>query len=411
MDKSIYKEFLLRVILFIKLFCYLFFGFFLQLISLRVEKKRNLFVFGATRGTLYGGNSRYLFDYINKNHPNIRSVWLTKSLSVRSVVRAEGRECYLFYSFWGIMTMMQAGAVFVTNGGLFGDVPYFAMGKTTCLVQLWHGSPIKKVGIDDPLFCTKDNLYSKFREEIGRYLEFVNYCHSPDIFVMPSKEVQEIFHRAYNIPIENLPILGNPRDDTFYQNFNRLDLKTVKRVIFLPTFRGKIGSEFNIVNVDELYQFDDLLRKASVFLTIKLHPYNIFSDSINDSFSEFTNINIMGNEDLYQELYKYDCLVTDYSSVYFDFLHTGRKIVFMPIDIEQYMLNDRQFYYNYDEITPGVKVYSWSELITLITSDEFFDYDDGYSKMRRDLFKRFNKYSDGCNSERVYEYVVSRLDC
>ena len=221
-----------RVKSFIKLCLYIFLGQVLHWISSFVNKDDKIWAFGATRGKAYGGNSRYLYEYLYENEKSIRPVWLTKNIDIVRELRNMNKECYHFYSFQGLRMMMRASIACITNGGLFGDIPYCAMSSKTKLIQLWHGSPIKKIGRDDPLFCNRKSLYSEIRKILGEWFKFVNYCHNPDFFIATSKEVQNIFHKAYGIKIENLPILGNPRDDVFYKK-KRKKIKSKSTIIVL----------------------------------------------------------------------------------------------------------------------------------------------------------------------------------
>ena len=115
------------------------------------------------------------------------------------------------------------------------------------------------------------------------------------------------------------------------------------------------------------------------------------------------------SDDIYEKLFDYDCMVTDYSSILFDYLHLDRPILFLPLDFDTYIINDREFYYDYDEITPGEKLYNWADLIDRLCDKQFFISNDNYRKKRRLVSNRFHYYHDGKNSERVVNYLKNKL--
>jgi CDP-glycerol glycerophosphotransferase len=103
--------------------------------------------------------------------------------------------------------------------------------------------------------------------------------------------------------------------------------------------------------------------------------------------------------DVYPILPLVNILVTDYSSIYFDFLLLDKPIIFFPYDIEKYLKQDREFYFNYDEVTPGVKVRSIEELVRCIEAT--LHNDDHYAEIRKKLADRFFTHRDGRSAQRV----------
>jgi len=406
----VFLEIIKRIILFVKLGLYLVIGQCVYLFSALVKKNKNIWVFGATRGDKYVGNARYLFEYVNNCEPGIRAVWLTKNKSIVQRLDADGHECYHFYSFSGLKVIMSSGVVFVTNGGLFGDVPYCGLGKGTKLVQLWHGSPIKKIGYDDPLFCNKRTLYATIRDMLGRRFKFIARCNNPDVLISTSKEVQKIFQSAFAMELTSLPILGNPRDDIFYRaKRHDLNVNCRWKVIYLPTFRGLIGSVYDPFTNFDFNLLNEKLKKANTELIVKLHPYNILPDHVISSIDSSSNIFIYSKSDIYEEICTFDCLITDYSSILFDYLHLNRPVLFLPLDYNTYIVNDREFYYNYNEITPGKKCDSWDSAVgTICNMQEVIDNKE-YMVQRLAVSSRFHAYKDGCSSRRVSSYVKHML--
>jgi len=97
-------------------------------------------------------------------------------------------------------------------------------------------------------------------------------------------------------------------------------------------------------------------------------------------------------------------LITDYSSVYFDFLLTDRPIIFAPFDYDSYIAKDRELYYDYDKVTPGPKCKDWDEVLDWI--EKFKTNPSLYQKERAKAKDKFHKYKDNKNSRRVFKEIV-----
>jgi len=87
-----------------------------------------------------------------------------------------------------------------------------------------------------------------------------------------------------------------------------------------------------------------------------------------------------------------DILITDYSSIYFDYLLLDKPIIFAPFDFEDYLVKDRELYYNYDEVTPGPKARNWNEV--LISLKEAIENPEKYKKEREKIKNIFHKYME-----------------
>ena len=102
-----------------------------------------------------------------------------------------------------------------------------------------------------------------------------------------------------------------------------------------------------------------------------------------------------------------DFLVTDYSSVFFDYLLLNKPIIFTPFDYQEYLQNDRELYYAYDSVTPGPKAYDWAETMNFI--EDAVNSPETFEKEREKVSSIFCAYRDGQNSKRVYEAIMDRL--
>jgi len=102
-----------------------------------------------------------------------------------------------------------------------------------------------------------------------------------------------------------------------------------------------------------------------------------------------------------------DILITDYSSIFYDFIILDKPIIFFPFDIAHYNLVDRKFYGNYNEQTPGTKCYSWSAIF--IEIKKIFSGKDSFVMERQKMIEQTYKYNDICNCSRIVDVIKKEL--
>jgi CDP-glycerol glycerophosphotransferase (TagB/SpsB family) len=171
----------------------------------------------------------------------------------------------------------------------------------------------------------------------------------------------------------------------------------------MPTFRDSALSWIEGSGLD----FDKLnikLQQINTTLWLKLHPLDV-SNSIKPL--AFSNIKILsGNIDMYPLLKSFDALVTDYSSIYFDYLLLNRPTIFFAYDLENYLSVDRDMYFDYDEMTPGPIIKTQSELEQEIIS--IAKSKDEYASERQKIRNRVYDYRGGEASEHIFRELESR---
>ena len=166
----------------------------------------------------------------------------------------------------------------------------------------------------------------------------------------------------------------------------------------MPTWRDY---EFNVFGDDfKPEYFNQFLKDNKILFVIKIHPNEIkkYKNKLN-----YSNIVFWEIKDAYPYLSNFDVLLTDYSSIYFDFLILNKPIIFTPFDFEKYSKKNG-FYYNYNSVTPGPKAKNWEEVIKIMR--ELLSGIDNYKEKRLEINKEFNKFTDNNNSERVYMEIL-----
>jgi len=382
------------------MFIYLKQGYF-NCISYFTKKDSNIWIFGAVRGEKYMDNSKYLFEYINQN-TDINAIWLSNNPDVIDSINKKAYKAYSIHSKKGIYYAMHAKVAIITHRGVNedADLPFYCFSKETKIVQLWHGIALKKIAFDDKIDGFTQNesdIFYKLKQKIKLlFFPFTNYVNNPSLLLALSKESEDIFSKAFRVDKKNIKITGYPRNDLLFKSKEKHSLK-IKKIIYMPTFRNKTNLDFDIVILNEF-----LLKKDLKFY-IKIHPFDKLPNSILDKLSESQNIFIIKNDDIYEVLTDFDILITDYSSIYFDYLLLDRPIIFAPFDKNSYLKNEREFYYNYDDITPGPQAKNWKELMQHI--DNYIENSNLFFEERMLIKNKFHKYQDSNSSKRVVESI------
>ncbi|MBR1392674.1 MAG: CDP-glycerol glycerophosphotransferase family protein [Ruminococcus sp.] len=257
------------------------------------------------------------------------------------------------------------------------------------IVNTWHGTPLKCLGRD-----VRDGIYA-----IGNVQRNLLFS---DFILCQSEYMAEKIVSSYcldGIYKGKILLGGYPRNSVFFDekrakaNKQRLGLADKRVYVFMPTWRGDGG---NRVNNDQTADLERYLKELDQKLTddevmlARLHPMTKASLDL----TGFRHIKPLEG-DVYSALAFADCLVTDYSSVFFDFAVTGRKIVLFTYDEEEYA-NGRGMYLSLDEL-PFPKVKNTDALISQLSSPK--SYDDSA------FIERFCKYE----SEDAAERLIGRV--
>jgi len=373
-----------------------------------MPKNDKIWIFGAWFGEKYTDNSKYLYEYINKNHKNIRAIWLTKNKDTLRMIQNKGYETYYMYSLTGIFLSMKAKVGIISTSSK--DINHYCSCNMK-FIQLWHGIPLKKIVYDDVITC---NYPNKAKRAIMKLFPFSIEDYNKMLIISTSPEVSKTLTSAFRVTASNVVVTGYPRNDAFFiansnvpiiKKINNLKKNSFKIGIYMPTHRqeGKINIfELFSGNIDKI---NDYLKGINTILLIKFHFYHL---------KEIKNINKLSNiifindndidQDIYSILRQTDFLITDYSSIFFDYLLLDKPIIFAPFDQEDYLKNDREFYYNYELVTPGIKAKDWDEVLERVKNLIYCD-NYTYNEERAFIKKMFHTFSDGNSSERVFQAI------
>jgi CDP-glycerol glycerophosphotransferase len=295
----------------------------------------------AVGGRQFGGNTRPILEGAGRY--GLRALWLTR----RPEILALGRPDVVSTRSWrGLWVAARAGGVALTHS--LGDFsPLRFPSRRTRLWNLWHGMPIKRISTADPAFHHRRHARSNLRE-MRRYAA---------MFVT-SDAMADIFRRTFGMADERLPRTGQPRTDALLAA-PAIDPEALFdpplpphrcRVLYCPTWR-----EHEAVRLFPFPDRDDealeaALERLDAVLFVRTHP----NDPGRLASRGSRVVPLQGDlvPEITDALPLFEVLVTDYSSVYYDFLLLDRPVVFVPYDLEAYAAAPG-FYLPFAEIAAG----------------------------------------------------------
>ena len=265
--------------------------------------------------------------------------------------------------------------------------------KNQFRIYLTHGTPLK---------LPKD--YSSISGEMDYVVQISDYFTAYDELL-------------FGIDKDKIITTGFPRNDILLNNNNNYiffsSINRNKTICWFPTYRnhkshstGKGVFPFGmptIKKLDDLERLNKLLKKESILLIIKFHPAEDLSLIMRFDFSNIKLIddNMMVKEHLtiYHYLTNVDAIITDYSSLYYDFLLTDKPIGLAIPDVDEFSKNNQVIFENYEDSFAGEYIYSFDDLTKFITNVAN-NNDVAYAR-RMEKKKLYHKYFDGNASDRI----------
>ena len=357
----------------------------LTLINKIKKKEDNLIFLYTNLG--FRDNVRALYEYLIKNKYN-EKYRIVVSIKEYKHYKNQAPHNVRFVSLiTGIPYFLKAKYAFYC----FGKYP-IKPGRNQTVVNMWHGTPMKRIG----------NL------EEG--LEQVDYNYFTSV-ITNSKIHKELMAQIFSCNEENVDIMGYPRCDELFEVDNVQDEyirgSAKKIILWLPTYR-EYDEEFVISTLgpEDLNQIDELLEKLESKMIVKMHPLQKV-----ERIDRWNNIQILSEDDIkksgitvYSILRNADGLITDYSSVYYDYMLLNRPIGFAIQDINKYESERGFLFEKPKEYMPGYNIKNVEDAKKFI--QDIVAGVDKFSEERKRINRLVNKYKDGENSRRIVERYI-----
>lgn len=374
--------------------------YYIFILFSRVNKK--IIIFESNLGRNYTGNPRFIYEEMVRRGLDMRYrcyfiLENTRQNLPGHAVKVKRLSLKYFYLF--------ARAGFWVSDTRMPN--YLRKRKKTVYIQCWHGTPLKKLGLDlEQISMESEKSLSSYKKNFAKNTKKWDYLISQNSYS------SQIFRRAFDFDGKMLEI-GYPRNDILFKKNNKDDISEIKRrlglprdkrlILYAPTWRddehyGRLKYKFS-TRLD----FDYLKSRLSgeYALIVKSH-YLVGERPDFGAYEGF--IYPFGADFDIAELYLVaDMLITDYSSVMFDYSILNRPMIFFAYDLERYKDNIRGFYFDFLNEAPGPVATDTKQLVDIILSGTCRQYEDNLRAFR----KKFNHADDGNASARVVELIIS----
>lgn len=349
--------------------CYLIYPF-----SFLFPRRKHKCAFGSFRGA-FNDNSKYLFIHVCENEKDIDAAWISANKTTVKQVRNLG-----FKAFW-VLSPKGAFHALTSKYWFFNaytsDIMFCLSGGAVC-INLWHGVGLKRIEFNTVSGPLADRYINRRFKEVFFHPESFR---RPDYLLTSAPFQTSMFAKAFRISESRCLECGYPRNailsapESEIRNFiNRYEPESTAKLlaefgkfakvyIYMPTWRDS-QREIFVQNID-LQKLNEALSTKKDLLLLKPHANTI----VNDDFCSYSNIRLIDSKiDVYPLLPFTDVLITDYSSILYDYiLMPGKSVLLYLYDYAEYV-KERDFYYPFDENVIGTRVTKQNELIAAVTT-------------------------------------------
>ena len=387
--------------------------------SVFVPRRQNLWVFGSGPGV--GEGALALYRVAQREDPSLSLVWLARDDRDVAAAAALGIPAVIKSSRQGLLATLRAGVIVVTHG--FGDANRYGQ-RGGFVVQLWHGIPLKLINLDSPATLTTRFLPdSRLVRRMPR-LMYRTAARSIDIMPAASEVSARRLRTAFELPANRVVVTGDPRDDVLVTGdpttvdvaarallFSQLDLADSGRrvALYAPTWRdGAVDP--GVPSPAEWRAIVAQLEASDSVLVVRPHPHGVGDYAAGFALSDrVVLLDSTRCTDVTPVLPAFDVLITDYSSIAYDFALLERPIVFLAPDVAAYT-RSRGLYVDYDQFSGGIETTTWTDLLELLDRAENDSATrEKLTRHAKELADTHHAFRDGENTARVYRQITTRL--
>ena len=322
-------------------------------LSLFAKRDKKLIVFCAMHCETFDSNSKFLFLHFLKNCPDYTVKFVVNDDNLRSSLKNQ-------YGDHFIDTRTKEGKKLAVKAGVWVvcwlDLPLggLFLNCRRLVIHLGHGTPLKGLGLTEKDGKLIKKLYYK--------LNNTNITYS----LASTDFISEIIRRCMGLQKKRILISGLPRIDSLFENpveLAEID-KSQFNILYAPTWRQHSEVKLFPFADFSLSELENFLVSNNIHIFVRFHP--AYEEQIPQDILKLKNISLFSARK-YTEVMDYincfDALITDYSSIYLDYMVLERPIIFLPYDLEDYE-GSVGFTMDYNENTPGPKPADFSSFLT-----------------------------------------------
>lgn len=362
---------------------------------------KKLVMFESFLGKQYSDNPRAIYEYMKEKYPGYKLYW---SVDRRFSFNFENRDLIVVkrLSIRWLFAMARA-RYWVVNSRMPLWIPKPAH---TVYLQTWHGTPLKKLAADMEEVHMPGTTTEKYKRN------FLKEASHWDYLISPNAYSTEIFRRAFRFDKEILET-GYPRNDFLFKKNHPDEIRALKLkyglpedkkiILYAPTWRDNKYYGKGKYKFDLELDLEKLKEKLGDQYIIVMRMHYLVASKLDLTLYTGFAYDFSNHEDI-RELYLLaDLLITDYSSVFFDYAILKRPMIFFVYDIDEYRDNLRGFYFDFEKSAPGPLVKTTDEIINEIKKLDANDYK--LPETFGAFYKQFCYLESGRSSEKVVNRV------
>jgi CDP-glycerol glycerophosphotransferase len=355
-------------------------------------------LFESFFGKSYSDSPKYIYEYLREHYPNkYRFVWSVDSKKVKVPYGAKRVRRYsIAYMYYLARAKYQVFNVRQPLG--------YRKNEDAVFLECWHGTPLKRLVFDQEEVCGADPRYkSRFHKDV------VNW----DYLISPNPFSTEKFQSAFRATKEQIVTCGYPRNDILYTRNTPEEIAKIKRklglpedkkvILYAPTWRDDDYQDHGKYNFKLRLDLDEMRKRLSDEYVIVLRMHYYIASNMDISAYEGFAFDESSYNDITELYLISDLLITDYSSVFFDYGNLKRPVLFFTYDLEKYRDMLRGFYLDIEKDVPGPLLYTSDEVIDAIAQIDRIS--EQYKERYDTFYERFCSVDDGHASERICTLV------
>lgn len=394
------KDILRQMMLLYKRFLY-----FVARVIEKVDDKTVVFESFQARYVACSPKALYMEMLENSEYADFELIWSLRNTN-RADLAGNGRTKVVKFESFAYYRALARAKYWVFNSNTRA---FLKPGKNQVFVQTWHGTPLKKIGCDVARSGNAMTKLSDIEKIYNTEADKISYM------VSPSDYCTEKFVSAFNLGSVNkadcVLTLGYPRNDFLFKATED-DCREIKEkqripadkkvVLYAPTFRDNKYTAKDGFKLESYMDFDKAKESLGEEYVILFRAHYFISGRMDlEKYKGFV-FDVSDVEDI-NELYVIsDMLITDYSSVFFDYANLKRPIIFYMCDYEEYKNELRDFYFDVSEL-PGPVVREQEEVFEQIKKmSGDFVVDDKYQKFNA----KYNYLDSADCSRRVLDEII-----
>jgi CDP-glycerol glycerophosphotransferase (TagB/SpsB family) len=353
-------------------------------------KKDNYIICGSNTGEYFSGSPKAFYEYVSENCPEYKIFHyhpFEKNRSNRETLRYIIKFFPIFYQSRFLISSHPPNDFF----------PFVWWSKRKIFINTWHGIDFKAGFFADTGDTSNKNKIVTLNKKTNHFL-------------VSSKLESATKTKIFLINPQKFLYIGQPRNERFLKPRSEERLKTIfknlpeykKIVLYAPTYRRNSPVNFFPFQDFDLVHFKQFLDDKKIIFLMRGHVYEKGSTK---EFFDTRILNLDQNvlEDVYDILSETDILITDYSSIFIDYLLLNRPLIFLPYDLNTYEQNRGLIFDDYDYWTPGEKAHNYREFTDAL--EKIFTGPDVFKRRRDEMKDIFHYYQTPNTSEHLLKFL------